>query len=244
MPRSGGKHPETGRSDRPREASDARKSSPKRSQGTPSLQATLRRPNRVLLRLLAWTWKGWVWGVDHLVFAPAAWVRRNPGRVARGLWSGVFRIATLMSVFYLVYDRIYETGATISSPATDPRNPFRLPFTITNNSHLFAIQNVVWECIANHIKGDNIVVADARIVDGSSIEIEPGKNLNIDCNPFGPTSRLIQMDANITEASITISLHYDSKIFGVYSLHRSPSESFTWFLEASNSQWVKGKFYR
>ena len=48
-----------------------------------------------------------------------------------------FRSLTLLSVFYLVFDRIYETSATISAPAPDALKPFSFPFSVRNNSHFF-----------------------------------------------------------------------------------------------------------
>src|ERR1700737_1475190 len=76
----------------------------------------------------------------------AIWTWHHRWRTAK--WIGVlfWRSATLLSVGYLVYDRYYETDATLSVPASDPSFPFTFPFAITNNSHVFAIRNVAWSC--------------------------------------------------------------------------------------------------
>src|SRR5262245_21496102 len=69
-------------------------------------------------------------------------------RVTRtGFWwidliaNWFFRFLTLITVGYLVFDRIYETSAYVFSPASDPENPWVFPFTIANNSHVFSIKN-------------------------------------------------------------------------------------------------------
>ena len=92
--------------------------SPTRLQAQPSAPASPPRLTSVQSRLLALAstlgerfleicfWLvSWIWG--------RRW----------GLWSGLFRVATLLSVFYLVYDRFYETAITISISASDPHNP-------------------------------------------------------------------------------------------------------------------------
>ena len=44
----------------------------------------------------------------------------------------VFEIASFVMTFagfaYLIYDSVYETAATISSPASDPKNPLLFPY--------------------------------------------------------------------------------------------------------------------
>jgi hypothetical protein len=42
----------------------------------------------------------------------------------------------------VMYDLVFEACATISSPASDPREPFAFPFAVTNNSHVFTLRNI------------------------------------------------------------------------------------------------------
>lgn len=163
--------------------------------------------------------------------------------LAVGFWRG----ATLLSVSYLVYDRIYETDATISAPASDPNFPFTFPFSITNNSHVFAIRNVTWTC--QYIKllwGNDNQITDSREIRGSVSEILPGHNLNFDCAAIGPTSRFIRSDkAHVSAAEIQIAVTYEASLFGLFGLSRHPSPTkFTWFSDAANPQWVKGDFLK
>ena len=82
--------------------------------------------------------RGWAFCIDAaFCLSRRLWQRRLA--IVKATWSGFFRLATLLSVGYLVYDRIYETSVAISSETADAGQPFRIPFTVTNNSHLFWI---------------------------------------------------------------------------------------------------------
>jgi hypothetical protein len=78
--------------------------------------------------------------------APPGLARAAARWVAKWVWfdksqlvTWLFRLFTVLSVLYLVYDRIYETSLTTSSVASDPNDAFKYPFSINNNSHLFSI---------------------------------------------------------------------------------------------------------
>jgi hypothetical protein len=157
------------------------------------------------------------------------WIDRHD----RGV-TWIFRVLTLLSVAYLVSDRIYETGAAVSSPASDPKNPFHIPFSITNNSHLFALYNLQWTChIVDGVFG-NITVGDTLAGQSSEeSKLSPGGTLNIPCDRafvgLPPPKRL----------TMQIDLVYDTNILG-YTLTRCPSAFFWWTAEATNPQWIKG----
>jgi len=105
-------------------------------------------------------------------------------------WAGIaanwiFRGLTLLSVGYLVFDRIYETSAFIYPAASDPQNPFIFPFTITNQSHLFPIDNLKWGCEIEYmhtVPPHEYTVANSRIVSSTTVTLPPGASLNIRCN--------------------------------------------------------------
>lgn len=171
----------------------------------------------------------WIW---HHRWKTAKWI-------AILFWRGV----TLLSIGYLVYDRVYEADATLSASASDPTFAFAFPFTITNNSHIFVIRNVRWSCQALHIKwGNNNRIENSQIISGSRSEIAAGQPLNIDCSIVGPNSRFVHTDAGIKvdQATIRIVLEYDAD-FLFFRLHRTPPPTlFTWWGSASNPQWIKG----
>jgi hypothetical protein len=163
-------------------------------------------------------------------------------------WSWFFRFLTLLSVSYLVYDRIYETEATIEVSASDPAFPFTFPFIIKNNSHISAIDNVRWACRYIHMEFGNHNTLDAgQQILGSTSTIAAGKTLNINCNAIGPNSRFIHENEKpkISSVTLAIELSYVSKFFGLLPWHRHPTPTlFTWFPDATNPQWIKGDFAR
>jgi hypothetical protein len=119
------------------------------SQKTPSTQASL----RFLVAALSF--------FAYCLRQFGRGIRQSPRLILRSLgnermWTWFFRVLTLVSVSYLVSDRIYEMDATISSPASDPKNAFLFPFSIQNNSHIFRIKNIQWACTYGIVKGPRI----------------------------------------------------------------------------------------
>ena len=204
---------------------------------------------RFLIRAALWLLRrlGFLWAraVDAAIWL-ALWPWRHPRSTLKAGWSGIFRIATLLSVGYLVFDRIYETGATLSSPLSDPADPFRLPFTITNNSHLFSLRNLKWTCRTQDVESNTGAEAAGfpKILRGSQSILLPGQILNIDCNIAGPTSHLIRIPEQIVRADLEIELLYDADIdyfLGHYLWHREPpATQFRWVRGAIPSEWLKG----
>ena len=122
----------------------------------------------------------WYLGRGAVWFGLSIWKHR--WGLARTLSLGFWRLVTLASVAYLVYDRIYESDATLSVSASDPNFAFEFPFTITNNSHVFAIRNVKWSCHILSIKFEKgNVGTEWETIRGASNVIAAGQNLNIDC---------------------------------------------------------------
>jgi hypothetical protein len=195
---------------------------------------------------LAGLWLAWVWTADRLFFLPAAWAKRNRWKIGRWLWGGFWRFLAALSVGYLVFDRLYETSVSITSPVSDPENPFRLPFTIANNSHLFSIRNIKWQCQIVRIRTEHDIRIDlGRVFYGTQSMLLGGQVLNIDCNVYGPTSRVFQFNDAVTEAQVRISLTYDVDIIFGLLWPRTPAPTlFTYFPRAATSQWIRGDFAR
>jgi hypothetical protein len=190
--------------------------------------------------------KLWIWVVDAAIWC-LLWIAKNPWKSTKTATNILFRLATVLSVGYLVYDRVYETVATITSPASDPNHPFMFPFAITNSSHLFTFRNISWFCDAIHIKADiGTVIDNIGIISGTANEILPGQSLNIYCDPAGPILRLIHRSEKILEACIAIRLRYDVDVYyviGHYLSSRFPAPTtFTWFPHATSPQWIRGEF--
>jgi hypothetical protein len=167
------------------------------------------------------------------------WLKKN-------LINLIFRVFTLLSFTYLVLDRIYETGALIQSPASDPNDPFLFPFSITNMSHIFTLRDIKWRCEfpfrtydrVNPMNGSPAnIYEDMSNVSGTTKELPPGGVLNVSCgHPLGNT-QLFPFE-NI---KVLIYVDYNTKILWLYTLHRSPSEQFTWAGTAERPQWIRGQ---
>lgn len=208
---------------------------PLKSQRRPLGQATLllldlhyhRLFSRVAT-LTGWTADGCVWVIS--------WLCHHPWTIAKFLWATFWRAIAFAGFAYLVYDRIYETSATISAPASDPAFPFTFPFSITNNSHVFALRDIMWSCQPVGLKwGNNNEIKHGNLMRGSTSEILPGQTLNIPCGFGGFT--------NIHEVVVITEVSYTADFFGLFSLRRNvPPTTFTWVAKAANPQWIKGDF--
>lgn len=164
----------------------------------------------------------WVWRDDHLVIA----------------W--LFRALAVLSVGYLIFDRIYEIGATVSSPGSDPTKPFAYPFLITNNSHVFTLRNIRWTCHILDIKYDNpnYRVQEASVVrTGSTNTLGPSDSIAIPC------SNPVAIPAKILTTDVRICVSYEAQILGrLWPSHPNPNPTrFTWAGWASNPQWIRGQ---
>jgi hypothetical protein len=150
-----------------------------------------------------------------------------------------------VSVGYLIYDRLYETEATITAALPTDQSPAVFLFTINNNSHLFKITDVRWNCFVEHLvttSGTEINMSGR--FNGSERKILAGHNLNVDCNAKQDTSTFLGFKSSdtIAEGTIWIEISYDTDL-RFWKLHRSPPPTkFTWFAQGTARQWIKGDF--
>jgi hypothetical protein len=107
------------------------------------------------------------------------WVWRDKSLLVTWL----FRFFTVLSVSYLVYDRLFETALTISAAASDPKDAFKYPFSINNNSHLFLVTGLQWQCLIISIQSEHLNMTKSAIGFGTNASIQAGQNLNITCDP-------------------------------------------------------------
>jgi hypothetical protein len=162
----------------------------------------------------------------------------NRRQTAKLLWGGLWRLATAASVGYLVFDRLYETSATISVPASDPRDPFMFPFVISNSSHLFALHNIRWLCDIDDLAVNGKRIIGARVgllAQEPPHDIPPGAVLNASCR-----DRVKMPAGRITTLTVDIELAYDVDIaLWTWNKHPPPAY-FHWYPDASNPQWIRG----
>jgi hypothetical protein len=158
------------------------------------------------------------------------------------LVTWLFRFFTVLSVGYLVYDRLFETILTISAPASDPKDAFKYPFSINNSSHLFSVSKLQWQCLIISIKSDRLSLSSGTLGFATNASIQAGQNLNITCDP----SEMIHQDqrSEIKTAIIQIALSYEMGM-PWFNWHIAPRPTpFTWIGDASNPQWVRGYYAR
>lgn len=148
----------------------------------------------------------------------------------------IFRLVTLLSFSYLIYDRFYETRATISIASTDD-NPFHSRFAITNNSHLFVIRNVHWSCRINSLKGPNVDIERINeIVAGSRTIISEGDSVN-----FRLCSVMVVNGAIVTEGEVVIEAQYETDVFGLWLEPGTTGPvTFTWLGSSFTPHWIRG----
>jgi hypothetical protein len=153
----------------------------------------------------------------------------------------VFRLFTLLSFYYLVYDRFYETTGSISVTGADPADPYRFPFAFTNQSHMFTLKTISWKCniIRTEYEGD-IIFANVKVVGhGIAQELQTGGVINITCRTPA------EVNQNMIGGVIEIETDYYVSVLGLFELHRTPKAvKFTWITSATEerSQWIKGEF--
>jgi hypothetical protein len=161
------------------------------------------------------------------------------------LSNALHLLSSIMSILgfsYLVIDLRFQTAPSISSPASDPGNPFRFPFSFTNNSHLFSVYNVSWTCHLEKmvLSGDAPVptAKEPRVMmaAGSASILLPGNILNLDCSRAFSTH-----GARIQELAMSINTTYTMYTLGLLPSTAKQSTSFRWYPEAANPQWIKGQ---
>jgi hypothetical protein len=177
-----------------------------------------------------------------LVGAVVRWVVKWVWFDKSQLVTGIFRGLAVLGVGYLLYDRLYETALTVSAAASDPKDAFKYPFSINNNSHLFSVSGLQWRCLIISIKSEHLNMTNGVIGFGTNSSIQAGQNLNITCDP----STMIRSEQRpeFTTAIIQIALSHAVHILW-YNLHVAPNPTpFTWIGTASNPQWVRGYYAR
>jgi hypothetical protein len=164
-------------------------------------------------------------GAGHLIRKHDYWVN----------WA--FRLIAALSVGYLLYDRLYETGAVISVSASDPHDPTFYPFTITNQSHLFKLRNVAWECELKWLDVDNKRhMENVGLFQRSHMTIFEGQTVNFDCFKSGNIS-FFGSGKNVNFTDIEMAIHVK---YSVALRSRESTMRFRWMGKASNPQWIRG----
>jgi len=163
------------------------------------------------------------------------WLWLDKGQI----FTWIFRLAALASISYLVSDRFYETGIVISVSSSDPKQPFYFPFSLTNNSHIFAMHNIKHNCFVDDLElpGGGGLKNIGISFQGESSKLEPGDIVNVSCR------RALNVANGVvpTKVVIHIVVDYDMSVLWFFTLHRDIAMKFTWGGDASNPQWIRGE---
>jgi hypothetical protein len=158
--------------------------------------------------------------------ASVLWRRRRP--LAR--WIGIlfWRAVTLLSLAWLIFDRVYETGATIAPTGSAPKKSLYFPFAVSNNSHIFTLRNVRWSFHVLEAQFGGLAMQDIMFnVAGKIDEIAPGDVANVSCR------RAIAGLPAPSKLTLRLNVEYDTKILG-YEFSRRPSVLLTCAADASS----------
>ena len=227
---------------KPRVIKPSNKSPPPPQQHVEKRRSRLRQYGKTLSFLstvaaFAWRTTSWVLGSP---FRCGLWIWHNPFKSILSIFKSILNVGAFLGAIYLVYDSYFQTEATISSVASDAQDPFYFPFVVANNSHIFSIRNVKWECKIDYVINDKYnAIRDSRIGgSGSQEEVLPNGFVDIDCDGFN-------IPPPITDAKISIALSYKTTVFRTpfYDLEfsRTPAPTiFSWYGRTSNPQWIKG----
>ena len=170
----------------------------------------------------------------NLPFRFLLWILLHP------VFQAFLALGTLVSVVYLVYDNYYQREMTISSPASDPMNPFYFPFSVVNNSHVFTMRDVKWTCTIDYLVNDKYMAVMDSHTGGSGFQaiLRPNDILNIDCSGY-------QVAPPVMEAKISIALSYKTSVLGLPLPETTPPPTeFSWYGRAANPQWIRGTSLR
>ncbi len=190
----------------------------------------LRLPSRIL---------GWICTTARWFWTIFCWFWFDKTQLIT--WA--LRVVTVLGFSYLILERIYESNLTVSIVASDPEDPFKYPFSLNNNSHMWSVSTIQWHCALISIEAPPVHMAYNLLKEGTFLNIPPGQNLNIGC----PVSSFMK-PPKVTSAVIEIELSYDVNIdiWLIHHLwHRQPPPTiFTWAGSASNPQWIRGQIAR
>ncbi len=99
-------------------------------------------------------------------------------------WKVIERISvvgSVIGVIYLIYDSFYQTTVSVDFAYSDPKTAIDNPITLKNNSNMFTIRNIKWQCeiVREHFAGASSIENNNVTFTGFISSIKPGAYLNI-----------------------------------------------------------------
>ncbi|MGN6777611.1 hypothetical protein [Rhizobium sp.] len=168
-------------------------------------------------------------------FLRRVWVFLSVSSVVLGVIGGLLGI----------YELFYAANVTIEAPASDPKFAFEYPFKLINNSHLFAITDLKWECRIVDLQTARESMENDIYNRGAISEIGRGGYGWVDCAVLGPNSSVVRLNEKpeVKRAKLEISVSYNATLFGLKMMAMSPKPTpLSWSGDGSNPQWIVGDF--
>jgi hypothetical protein len=155
------------------------------------------------------------------------------------IWSHRRTVATVSTIIgflvglaFHISDAYSKTDASLSSVASDPNDPFLIPFSAASSSHLW---NVSWTCTIDFLQNNKYILVRDGITGSDpksprKAEIWPNVPLNVDCTGF-------RLPPPFVAGRILIELSYDASVI-FFPIHRAPPPT---EFNLYRGQWIKGK---
>lgn len=107
-----------------------------------------------------------------------------------------------------IYEIGYAANVAIDAPVSDPKFAFEYPFKLVNNSHVFAIADLTYECKAIVVESPRVTMKDVRYRRGSISSLDRGGYGWLDCAMLGPNSHVVSSDEKpeVNQAKLEISV--------------------------------------
>jgi hypothetical protein len=140
-------------------------------------------------------------------------------------------IVGLVAGLLSLADYYFQTTPAIHITGSDASNPFLFPFSIKNESKLFDLHDVKWECKihtvldpGNNMDGDHVAGGKTKIIPSN------GEPVNSTCGA--------SMVNGMYVTSLKLWVHVDYKLLW---MSRSSDAAFTWITGTSSPKWIEGE---
>ena len=144
-------------------------------------------------------------------------------------WGLLVEIAGVCASLLAFWGIYVLTIPEIRPTGNDPAAPFLFPFSVRNDSTLFAMKNVKWTCLIKRMEfGVGNIMVDSRLASGGIAKIEPGGVENYRCSIGLPRD-------SVKLLSIAIRVDYQTLLWS-----RSYTVPFFWLADAPQPQWIEG----
>jgi hypothetical protein len=150
-------------------------------------------------------------------------IQEHPLVVAAGV------LATAIAILSPILDALKRPDIGVSG--SDPSQPFALPFTVKNNSSLFAMVDTTPEC-----EIDKVGTREGGGIRWLTLELSPYTVSRDSTGNFTCSIDLVPND--IVSAHIFVYFRYKT----LFWQRTSPRAEFTWDTQVSPPRWIEGAF--